>query len=129
MENDEDTSDTEVNEFIKTMIEKDENIMNNHEYFFNQLYTKLMKELFAFNGNWSKKELFYEKEQNKSNLSIKYKRLNYYTRNFQQPFIFPILEMDKYFPNFQNFDKKKLFKNNNYLNYDFSLSKNNIIIN
>ena len=77
MENDEDTSDTEVNEFIKTMIEKDENIMNNHEYFFNQLYTKLMKELFAFNGNWSKKELFYEKEQNKSNLSIKYKRLNY----------------------------------------------------
>ena len=128
-ENEEDTSDIDVNEFIKNMIEKDDNIMKNHEYFFNQLYTKLMKELFVFNRNWSKKELFYNKEQNKSNLSIKYKRLNYNTKNFQQPFIYPILEMDKYFPKFHNFDKKYLFKNNNYLNYDFSLSKNNIIIN
>ena len=128
-EYDEDSSETDVNEFINTMIERDDNIMKNHEYFFNQLYTKLMKDLFVFNQNWSKKDLFYEKEQNKSNLSIKYKRLNYYTKNFQQPFIYPILEMEKYFPNFQNFDKNNLFKNNNYLNYDFSLSKNNIIIN
>ena len=128
-ENDEEESDTDINEFIKNMIEKDENIMNNHKYFFNQLYTKLMKELFVFNRNWSKKELFYEKNQNKSNTSIKYKRLNYYTRNFQQPYFYPILEMEKYFPNFQSFDKNFLFKNNDYLNYDFSLSKNNIIIN
>ena len=128
-ENEEDESDINVNEFINNMIEKDENIMNNHEYFFNQLYTKLMKELFIFNRNWSKKELFYNKEQDKSNLSIKYKKLNYYTKNFQQPFIYPILEMDKYFPKFHSFDKKNLFKKNNYLNYDFSLSKNNIIIN
>ena len=128
-ENEEDTNDISANEFIKMMIKKDENIINNTGNFLEQLYKKLMKELFVFNRNWSKKELFYNKEQNKSNLSIKYKRLNYYTKNFQQPFIYPILEMDKYFPQFQNFDKKNLFKKDIYLNYDFSLSKNNIIIN
>ena len=106
-------------------------IINNYEYFFNQLYKKLMKELFVFNGNWSKKELFYNIYKDENTISIKYKQINYYTKNFQQPFIYPILEMDKYYPNFTHFEKKNLFKNPNekYLNYNFCLSDNNIIIN
>ena len=90
-----------------------------------------MKELFVFNGNWSKKELFYNIFKYENTISIKYKQINYYTKNFQQPFIYPILEMDKYYPNFTHFEKKNLFKNPNekYLNYNFCLSDNNIIIN
>ena len=124
-EKEDDINDIKENVFINTLIES---IINNHEYPYSQLYTKLMKDLFVFNQNWSNKDLFYDKNKS-NNLSIKYKRLNYYTKNFQFPFIYPILEMDKYIPKFSNFDKKNLFKSNNYINYDFSLSKNNIIIN
>ena len=107
------------------------NAIDNYEYFFDQLYTKLMKELFIYNRNWSKKELFFNINKKDNKITLKYKQLNYFTKSFQQPFIYPILEIEKYYPDFTDFSKDKLYKNNNekILNYDFSLSDNNIIKN
>ena len=111
------------------IVEENEQKINNFNYFYRQLYTKLMKELFIYNRNWSKKDLFFTMNKNDNKISIKYKQLSYYTKSFQQPFIYPILEMDKYYPNFNEFEKEKLYKNKNekILSYDFSLSDNNII--
>ena len=111
------------------IVKENEKIIDNFHYFYRQLYSKLMKELFIYNRNWSKKELFFNLNKNEKQISIKYKQLNYYTKSFQQPFIYPILEMEKYYPNFNEFEKENLYKNKEekILNYDFSLSDNNII--
>ena len=119
------------NEYILKMIKEEESLFDNYEYFFNQFYTKLMKELFIYNQNWSRKDLFFNKNEEDTNkISIKYKQLNYYTKSFQQPFIYPILEIDKYYPKFNEFSIDNLYKNpdEKILNYDFSLSENNIIL-
>ena len=104
--------------------------ININDLFYNQLYTKLMKELFIYNRNWSRKDLFYNIKKENNKISINYKQINYYTKSFQQPFIYPILEMNKYYPNFTEFSKDNLYKNKEkeILNYDFSLSDHNIII-
>ena len=98
-----------------------------------QLYRHIMKELFIYNRLWSKQYLFfnnvancyqiYNKKDNKQ--QIKYKRLNYYTANFQQPFIYPILEINNYIPKFTKFKIENLYKNKTekIISYDFSLDK------
>ena len=99
-----------------------------------QLYRHLMKQLFVYNRLWSKQYLFfnhvnkcYKRYNNKDNLyQIKYKRINYYTSNFQQPLIYPILEISNYNPPFKKFKpKENLYKNqtDKILDYDFSLDK------
>ena len=105
---------------------------------YGQLYRKLMKELFVYNRMWSQKDLFFKNDktqaQDKSK-TIKYKQMSYYTKNFQQPILYPILEIDKYYPDFSRFKLEKLYKNKNdkILNYNFSLNEdkysyiNNII--
>lgn len=119
-----------LSQFFSFLVKGDKNISNKYDYFFRQLYTKLMKELFIYNRNWSNKNLFFQINKKDGEIAMKYKQLNYYTKSFQQPFIYPILEMDKYYPNFIDFDKDKLYKNKNeqILNYDFSLSDNNSIL-
>ena len=102
----------------------------------NQLYKHIMKQLFVYNKLWSKQYIFfknvkncyqiYDKKENKE--QIKFKRLSNYTTNFQQPLIYPILEIKKYYPNYPNFKSFKyehLYKNSSekILNYDFSLDK------
>ena len=115
----------ELNSFIESY-----DTVTINDLFYNQLYTKLMKELFIYNRNWSKKDLFFNIKKDDNKISIKYKQLNYYTKSFQQPFIYPILEMNKYYPDFTCFSKDDLYKNKEkeILNYDFSLSAQNIII-
>ena len=96
-----------------------------------QLYRNTMKQLFIYNRLWSKQNLFfknnpnYYKNNSNNNLKIKYKRINYYTVNFQQPLIYPILEIGNYYPNFKKFDKEKLYKNpeDTPLKYNFSLDE------
>ena len=96
-----------------------------------QLYHYLMKQLFVYNRLWSKQNLFFKnvddcyKNNNDNDLKIKFKRISYYTSNYQQPFIYPILEIDKYYPKFSKFKIENLYKNKNekILNYDFSLDK------
>ena len=83
-----------------------------------------MKELFIYNRFWSKKELFFKSNKNKKVLKIKYKQLSYYTQNYQQPLLYPILEFSKYLPSFSIYNTKyNLFKHNlkDLLNYNFSL--------
>ena len=99
----------------------------------NQLYRHLMKELFIYNRLWSKQYLFFKnvydcyKNNNNKEMKIRYKRINYYTCNFQQPLIYPILEMNNYYPTFNKFKLANLYKSSNgqnkeeILNYDFNL--------
>ena len=102
----------------------------------NQLYRNIMKQLFIYQRLWSKQYLFFKNVKNcyknneDKNMKIKYKRLNYYTKNFQQPLIYPILEINNYYPHFKKFNIKNLYKNSEdkILNYDFSIDyfKNNL---
>ena len=106
---------------------------------YNQIYKKLMKELFIYNRMWSKKEIFFQKKENNIGInnyfpnlkSIKYKQMKYYTKNFQQPILYPILEIEKYYPEFSKFNLEKLYKNplEKILSYDFALSDDGTYIN
>ena len=88
----------------------------------NQLYTQYMKELFIYNNFWSKKNIFFKTENSKN---IKYKQINYYTKNFQLPYFYPILQIDKYYPKFSKLrDGIFLGDDKNILKYDFDLKIN-----
>ena len=99
---------------------------------FSQLFRNIMKNLFIYNRYWSNKNLFFKNEDKnieiKTKEQLKYKQLSNYTKNFQQPLLFPILEFEGYCPKFSNFDKKKLFKPDfkKAANYDFEFSDNAI---
>ena len=102
----------------------------NIKYTYNQLYRKIMKELFIYNRYWSKKELFFKKDKkNNDESNLKYKLLSSYTKSFQQPLLYPILEFDEYLPTFSKFNKENLFKHklNETINYNFNL-KSNVIL-
>ena len=91
---------------------------------FNQLYRQYMKRLFLFNGFWSKKDIFFPKRNNinEEHNEIKYKQINYYTKNFQLPFFSPILEYKNYYPNFSKYNGELYKKNQKkILDYDFKL--------
>ena len=79
---------------------------------YNGEYHHLMKELFLFNRLWSNQKLFYtitfeKKKQSK----LKYKNINYYTRNFQRPIIYPVLDYKYRYPRFSNFNMDNNFYN------------------
>ena len=108
-----------------------------YEFSYQQLYRKLMKELFIYNRLWSIKEFFFSNDYNdnrKENesftkLKMKYKQISYYTKNLQQPLLYPILEINEYIPNFTNFDKKNLFKHDykETVVYDFNLKESKVL--
>ena len=104
------------------------------------LYRKIKKQLFSWNGYWSDKSKFFNnKESNEDNNNdnyfdnqnenkiienkreqngndkniLKYKLLNHYTRTFMKPILVPILDMSYYLPNFTGFDVTKLFNHEN----------------
>ena len=67
-------------------------------------YHHIMKELFIFNRLLSNQNLFFKdslSEIKKSNL--KFKNINYYTRNFQRPLLYPYLDYRDHYPNFSRF--------------------------
>ena len=84
-------------------------------------YRHLMKEQFIFNHPWSNKKLFFD--ETIKNKELKYKSINYYTENFQRPFIYPSLDYKYQYPSFSYF----VFDNNFYTteeskeNYNFVL--------
>ena len=87
-------------------------------------YHHLMKELFIFNRLWSDKKLFFNykiKELKESKL--KYKIINYYTKNFQRPIIYPVLDYNYRYPEFSNFKIDDKFYNieENKDDYNFEL--------
>ena len=110
----------------KTNDKNNNNIYNNNEKLAWQQYHNIIKELFIYNRMWSKRKVFIG-----NNNGIKYKQINYYTKNFQQPLLYPEIEYERNYPNFSLFKKKdSLFKdlNKKVINYDFSLNENNIFI-
>ena len=122
---------------IKLLIEENirkELIKDNYDFQYfiplQQLYKKLMNQLFIFNRMWSnKKYFFYDGEKNF--YKIKYKQNNHCTKNYQRPILYPILEINKYYPKFKKFNLDKLYKNKSekILNYNFDFyDKDNIII-
>ena len=121
----------ELQSFIDSFDEKEKEnfkLLEKPKKAINQLYTQYMKKLFIFNNFWSKRNAFYPKRyinNNNKSYDIKYKQINYYTKNFQLPFLSPILEYKKYCPNFSKY-KGQLFKEkyNNILEYDFTLENN-----
>ena len=98
---------------------------------FNHLYVKYMKGLFVFNNFWSKKNIFFKKENENNNnykekiKEIKYKQINYYTKNFQLPYFYPILEISKYYPKFSKL-REGIFlgQEKDILEYNFELKEN-----
>ena len=120
-----------IKEEMKLLLDsiKSENIFKKPKKTINQLYNEYMKQLFSFNNYWSKRNLFYPKRynnsSNKGEKEIKYKQINYYTKNFQLPFFYPILEYKNYYPHFKSY-KGDFFKesNRNVLEYDFKLDLN-----
>ena len=110
---------------IKNIDKEDNNISTNFKLPWQQ-YHNLIIDLFIYNRMWSKNKLFRE-----NNNKIKYKQINYYTRSFQQPLLYPEIEYDRNYPIFSKFNKKEsLYKdsNNKIINYDFSLNEKNIFI-
>ena len=126
---------TNIKEEIQSFLDSlDENDKENLRLFekpkkaINQIYTQYMKKLFSFNNFWSKRNVFYPKRYNNNNNKshdIKYKQINYYTKNFQLPFFSPILEYKKYYPNFSKYEGDLFKENHNkILEYDFKIENN-----
>ena len=88
---------------------------------FHRDYHNLMKNNFIFNKFWSDKKLFFEEK--KKNKYLKYKSINYYTKNYQRPFLFPVLDYKYSYPNFEEFKVKNDFylQEENHEDYNFNL--------
>ena len=88
---------------------------------FHSDYHNLMKNLFIFNKFWSDKKLFFNEKKREKYL--KYKSINYYTKNYQRPFLSPDLDYKYSYPNFTNFNITKDFyiAEENKDDYNFNL--------
>ena len=87
-------------------------------------YHKLIKEQFIFNRLWSNQKLFYNDTLDKKKKSnLKYKNINYYTRNFQRPIIYPQLDYKYRYPSFSKFQiENGIFREENKEDdYNFNL--------
>ena len=109
---------------------KDEYLKNKNSYLIKttdkQLFRHIMKELFIYNRFWSNKDLFFKNDKVHNNKKLKYKQLSYYTRNFQQPLLYPILEFNEYIPSFSRFKIGNIFRHDfkETINYDFNFKDN-----
>jgi hypothetical protein len=84
---------TEVKEIIDNRELKEYTDLNNFKHpqkGFKQLFKHFMRKLFIFNIFWSKKSIFFKNKVNSDYeekfKEVKYRQINYYTRNFQFPF-------------------------------------------
>ena len=123
---------TEVKEFIDNRDNQEYTDLNIFKYplkNFKQLYKHYMRKLFIFNIFWSKKSIFFKNKINSDNeeqfKEVKYRQINYYTRNFQFPYFYPILELREYYPNFSKC-KEGIFLgfDKNIIKYNFELEEN-----
>ena len=88
------------------MVPKNELLMN-ELIDYHGIYHSLIKKLFIFHRLWSNKKMFINRTFETRNQSkLKYKNINYYTRNFQRPIIYPILDYKYHYPEFSDFHKQ-----------------------
>ncbi len=109
-------NDIQIIEFIFPFLKGEEEFITQSEFLMNELidyqgqYHHLMKELFIFNRIWSNKKLFFKDSLEKRELpNIKYKNINYYTKNFQRPIIYPVLDYKYRYPEFSKYKIGKGF--------------------
>ena len=72
-------------------------------------YRKIKKILFSFNGIFSTKKYFYDKNK----YICKYRLLNHMSEDFTRILFTPIIDIDYYLPKFSKFELKNLFRNEN----------------
>ena len=73
-------------------------------------YHHIIKELFIFNRLWSDQTLFFKNTlKGIKESKLKYKNINYYTKNFQRPILYPYLDYKYHYPNFSQFNINKDF--------------------
>ena len=110
----------EENSFLKQLFPflTKENLISSNELLMNELidfhqkYHHLMKELFIFNRLWSdQKKFFFDSLIKRKESNIKYKNINYYTRNFQRPIMYPVLDYKYRYPDFYCFKINDNFYN------------------
>ena len=77
------------------------------------IYKNIKKNLFSYNGLWSEKKIFFEKEKENSH-NLKYKIVHHYSKELVLPLTKLILDINDYLPNFSLFKKENLFLNNEY---------------
>ena len=99
----------------KILIINEKNYLKSIEY--KKIYIKNKKQLFNKNNFW-----YFE-----TNNEIKYKILNHYGNILYPPLLIPILDINNYIPDFNNFDNKSLFLNPNKINSFLNLNINSIL--
>ena len=68
-------------------------------------YRHVMNDLFVFNRLWSNQELFFKNSlEEMKKAKLKYKNINYYTKNFERPIIYPSLDYKYHYPDFSLFN-------------------------
>ena len=72
-------------------------------------YRKIKKQLFSFNGIFSSKKYFYEKNK----YICKYRLLNHMSEDYTRILLTPIIDIDYYLPQFSKFEIKNLFRKEN----------------
>ena len=72
-------------------------------------YRKIKKQLFSFNGIFSSRKYFYEKNK----YICKYRLLNHMSEDYTRILFTPIIDIDYYLPHFSKFEIKNLFRNEN----------------
>ena len=84
-------------------------------------YKKTKKRLFAWNGFWSDRKLFFGHPE-----YLKLQVKNHFTKDMTKVILSPILDINYYLPNFSKFNKNKLFNKDDY-KYSISLNVEEIL--
>ena len=72
-------------------------------------YRKIKKQLFSFNGIFSSKKYFYERNK----YICKYRLLNHMSEDYTKLLLTPIIDIDYYLPQFSKFEITNLFRKEN----------------
>ena len=107
---------------INNFIPKNKLIMNEFIDIHGQ-YRHLIKELFIFNRLWSNQKLFFKNTLKEiKDAKLKYKIINYYTKNFERPILYPYLDYKYHYPDFSLFkiEDNKTFYNVDELEDDYN---------
>ena len=86
----------ELLKYSNNSLEKNKKIKN--------IYKRLKKKTFSWNGYWSDRNLFFENQD-----KLKLKVMNHLTKTLMKPVLEPILDISYYLPAFSGFNPNKLF--------------------
>jgi len=113
-----------IKELIKLINSQTEEILLNKKHKYKKRkknYKNIKTELFSWKGFWSDRFLFFKHPE-----FLKNKIKNHYTEGMYKFLLSPILDLKYYLPDFSEFDKKKLFQNDDY-KYNINLNIDDIL--